>query len=53
MTYADFQSADEIFSTGNFQKVAPITRIDARELGVGPLTLKARELYWAFVREQE
>ena len=50
MTYADFTAADEIFSSGNFQKVAPITRIDARELGVGPLTLKARELYWAFAR---
>jgi branched-chain amino acid aminotransferase len=48
LTYAEFQSADEIFSTGNYSKVAPVTRIDDRELGIGPLYRKARELYWAF-----
>ena len=50
MAYADFLQADEIFSSGNFQKVAPISRIDDRELGVGPITQKARDLYWAFAR---
>jgi branched-chain amino acid aminotransferase len=48
MTYAEFQSADEIFATGNFSKVAPLTCIDERELQPGPLYRKARELYWAF-----
>ena len=48
LRYADFQAADEIFMTGNFSKVAPITRIDERELGIGRLTTKARALYWAF-----
>jgi branched-chain amino acid aminotransferase len=50
LRYADFATADEIFSCGNFQKVAPVTRIDARELPIGPVTLRARELYWAFAR---
>ena len=48
MTYAEFQDADEIFSSGNFSKVAPITRIDERLLQPGPLYRKARELYWAY-----
>lgn len=48
LTYADFASADEIFSTGNFQKVAPVTRIDDRGLAPGPLYRKARALYWEF-----
>jgi branched-chain amino acid aminotransferase len=48
LRYADFAAADEIFSTGNFQKVAPVTAIDGRELGVGAMTLRARQLYWAF-----
>jgi branched-chain amino acid aminotransferase len=48
MRYAEFQAADEIFSTGNFSKVASITRIDDRELQPGPYCRKARELYWAF-----
>jgi branched-chain amino acid aminotransferase len=49
--YADFLAADEIFSTGNFQKVAPITRIDARELAPGPVFDKARALYWDFAHQ--
>jgi branched-chain amino acid aminotransferase len=48
MRYADFETADEIFSTGNASKVLPITRIDDRLLQPGPLYRKARELYWAF-----
>jgi len=46
--YSGFQSADEIFSTGNYTKVSPITRIDERDLQPGPFYLKARELYWDF-----
>jgi len=48
MGYAEFETADEIFSTGNFSKVSPITRIDDRALQPGPFYRKARELYWAF-----
>ena len=46
--YSDFQIADEIFSSGNYTKVSPITRIDERMLQPGPLYRKARELYWQF-----
>jgi branched-chain amino acid aminotransferase len=48
LRYSDFQDADEIFSTGNYTKVSPITRIDERILQPGPFYHKARELYWAF-----
>ncbi len=51
LTYADFLAADEIFSTGNFAKVAPITRIDERVLEIGPVCRQARALYWAFAHE--
>jgi branched-chain amino acid aminotransferase len=50
LTYADFLSADEIFSTGNFSKVMPVTGIDDRALQPGPIYRKARELYWEFAR---
>lgn len=43
---ADFLDADEIFSTGNYSKVVPITRIEHRELQPGPVYARARELYW-------
>jgi branched-chain amino acid aminotransferase len=48
LRYADFANADEIFSTGNFAKLAPVIRIDHRELKVGPFYTRARKLYWDF-----
>jgi branched-chain amino acid aminotransferase len=48
LRYADFQDADEIFSSGNFAKVSAITRIDERTLQPGPVTRRAAELYQAF-----
>jgi branched-chain amino acid aminotransferase len=48
LSYRDFQEADEIFSAGNYAKVAPITGIDDRKLQPGPLYRKARALYWDF-----
>jgi branched-chain amino acid aminotransferase len=48
LSYKDFQAAEEIFSTGNYSKVVPVTRIDERSLPFGPIYSRARELYWAF-----
>ncbi len=49
LTLDDFRVADEIFSTGNYSKVVPITKFDDHEPGIGPIATKARELYfeWA------
>jgi branched-chain amino acid aminotransferase len=51
LTYDEFKTADEIFSTGNFQKVAPMTRIDERPLLPGPIYQLARALYWEFAHD--
>jgi branched-chain amino acid aminotransferase len=48
LRYEDFLQADEIWSVGNYAKVRPVTRIDARALPPGPFYRKARELYWQF-----
>ena len=48
LRYPDFESADEIFSSGNYSKVVPVVRIGDRSLQPGPFYRKARELYWAF-----
>jgi len=48
LTLDDLRGADEIFSTGNALKVMPVTRFDDRELDYGPVTRRARELYWEF-----
>lgn len=52
LTYNDFLRADEIFSTGNFQKVAPMSRIDDRQLEPGPMYKRARALYWDFAHSK-
>ena len=48
MSYAHFEAADEVFSSGNFSKVVPITRIDDRAVEPGPVYAKARQLYWDY-----
>ena len=48
LKYEDFLGADEIFSSGNFAKVAPVIRIDDRSLQPGPFYSRARKLYWDF-----
>lgn len=48
LKYHDFEEADEIFSTGNYSKVMPATRLDQRAFTPGPIYTRARELYWQF-----
>ena len=50
LRWRDFQEADEIFSTGNYAKVMPAGRIEDREIPVGPVATRARELYWQFAK---
>ncbi len=52
LRYEDFKNADEIFTSGNYSKVMPVTRIDERNLQPGPLFKKARDLYWAFAHDK-
>lgn len=48
LRYEDFLAADEMFSTGNYTKVMPITRFETRALEPGPVYRLARRLYWDF-----
>ena len=48
LTLKDVREADEVFTTGNANKVMPIIRFDDREYDYGPVTRRARELYWEF-----
>jgi len=51
MTIADLHDADEIFATGNYSKVMPVTKVDHREFQPGPIAKKARDLYWEFAHK--
>lgn len=44
--FADFETADEVFMSGNMNKITPVTAFDDRQYQVGPVTRRARELYW-------
>lgn len=48
LTLDDFRAADEIFTSGNAQKVMPVIRFDERHFQYGAVTRRARELYWTF-----
>ena len=52
LTRADVLAADEVFSTGNYGKVLPITRVEDRHYQTGHVYRKARELYLEFARSQ-
>jgi branched-chain amino acid aminotransferase len=46
LTFDDFRDADEVFLSGNMHKVTPVTEFDGTQYQVGPVTKKARALYW-------
>ena len=51
ITVPELLDADEIFISGNYSKVVPITRIEDRDLQPGPIAARARELYWDFAHD--
>lgn len=46
LTLDDFRDADEVFLSGNMSKVTPVTAFDDRQYQIGPVTRRARDLYW-------
>lgn len=48
----ELESAVEIFNTGNYGKVTPCVRYEARTLPVGPIATLARDRYMAFSDSQ-
>ncbi|MBL3701343.1 branched-chain amino acid aminotransferase [Sulfitobacter sp. BDSS02] len=46
LTFEDFDTADEVFLSGNMNKVTPVSAFDDRQYQIGPITRKVREMYW-------
>ena len=44
--FDDFHDADEVFLSGNMMKVTPVTAFDDTQYQIGPVTRRARQLYW-------
>ncbi len=46
LTLDDVRRADEVFLSGNFAKVTPVTAFDDVSYAHGPVTRQIREIYW-------
>jgi len=46
MSYEDFRGADEVFMSGNLNKVTPVVEFDGTHYQHGPVTKRVREMYW-------
>ncbi len=46
LSFEDFHDADEVFMSGNMNKVTPVTALDDTQYQIGPIARRARELYW-------
>ncbi|MBN2906640.1 MAG: branched-chain amino acid aminotransferase [Rhodobacteraceae bacterium] len=44
--FDDFRAADEVFLSGNMMKVTPVKAFDDVQYQPGPMTARARDLYW-------
>ncbi len=50
MSFEDVAAADEVFLSGNFSKVMPVTAFEDRQYQVGPVTTRVREMYWDWAK---
>ncbi len=50
LTVEDFANADEIFTSGNYSKIVPVTKFEDRSLQEGPVARKALEVYMDWAR---
>lgn len=46
LSFADFEAADEVFLSGNMNKVTPVVGFEDTSYQVGPVTRRVREMYW-------
>ncbi len=53
LTFDDFRAADEVFMTGNMNKVVAVSRFEEVSYRIGPVSTRARELYWDWAHSAE
>ncbi|MDE0590357.1 branched-chain amino acid aminotransferase [Halocynthiibacter sp. C4] len=46
----DFHEADEVFLTGNMNKITPVSAFDDTQYQTGPITKRLKQLYWDWAR---
>ena len=46
LSFTDFETADEVFLSGNMNKVTPVVGFEDISYQYGPVTRRVRDLYW-------
>ena len=52
LSFDDIRSADELFMSGNMNKVTPVVEFDGTAYQPGPITRRVREMYWDWAASQ-
>lgn len=52
LSFDDFHTADEVFMSGNMNKVTAISAFDDTHFKLGPITRRVREMYWDWAATQ-
>ena len=50
LSFDDFRAADEVFLSGNLNKVTPVVEFDGTPYQHGPIARRVRALYWDWAR---
>ncbi len=53
LSFDDFHAADEVFMSGNMNKVSPVTALDDTQFQIGPIARRARALYWDWAASED
>jgi branched-chain amino acid aminotransferase len=51
--FQDFETADEVFLSGNMNKVTPVSAFDDRQYPIGPVTQRVRDMYWEWAASEK
>jgi branched-chain amino acid aminotransferase len=46
LSFADFETADEVFLSGNMSKITPVKAFEDTDYQIGPIARSLREMYW-------
>lgn len=53
MSRDDILTADEVFNSGNYGKIMPVTRVEDKEFQPGPIARKLRDMYMDFSKSSQ
>lgn len=52
LSFDDMRAMDEMFMSGNMNKVTPVVQFDCTHYQIGPVTRRAREMYWDWAQNE-